>query len=347
MRILVVNHTLGPPAGSEKNTFITATGLHKRGHIVQCFGLWNGQTAYHLETEGIGCWEKDPTGLDKPDIIFAGHKTPTRVIAKHFPDTPMVVISRSTYNDEELLGEDIFKRAHSVVAVDTEVKEHLDTEYGFEDDKVVVIRNSVDLTWYRPETCHYRWREGDPIRIVQVSRIGGKRQYGINTMIKVAAELNKLHDERHGADYMLAGFGHWHRIYALEEELGIQVLMQHQVWDSADTIHQGDMVAGAARCIMEGMACGKPCIPITNFGCDGFVTRDNFEEVHHAEFHGKTQMFPLNDPTKIAIEIKKTFNSGKYKEMCKTNRALAETHFDNEIRLNALEHLFEEAIKHG
>jgi len=347
MKILIVNHTLGPPAGSEKNTFITATGLHKRGHSVQCFGLWNGQTAYHLETEGIKCWEKKPEGLEKPDIIFAGHKTPTRVIAEHFPDTPMVVISRSTYNDEELLGEDIFQRAYRVICVDSEVKEHLQEEHQLPDEKVVIVRNSVDIKWYRPEKCHYRWRPGDPIRIVQVSRIGGKRQYGINTMMKVSAELNKLHKEHHGADYMLAGFGHWHRIHTLEEELGLKVIMQHQVWDSADTIHQGDMVAGAARCIMEGMACGKPCIPITNFGCDGFVTRDNFEELHHAEFHGKTQKFPLGDPTKIAIEIKKIFEEEKYKEMCDTNRELAERFFDNETRLDKLELLFEEAIKHG
>ena len=327
MRILISNLALGAPAGSEKNTYITAVELKRRGHLVDCFSKSSGLTARHLQRDGIICFEREaPPGLEY-DVIFSGHKDTSEYLIKRFPKIPMVVISRSTYNMQECLSEEILNHAKKIIAANEEVFERLKS------DKTVLIRNGVDLTWYKPDP---KYRMSDRIRIVQLSRIGGHRMPAVTTAMRVTKEL--------GGVYRICGFGHWDRVDKLQEELKIPVFKMEAIWDTADIILQGDIVMGAARCIMEGLACGKPCLPLSSFGSDDIVTLKNVEDLIKSEFHGKHMAYPL-EPKEIAEKIRSIYNQRTLEEFKIESRLIAEKYFDNKKRVGTLEEIFHEVTK--
>lgn len=204
MNILLTNWTLKGFGGSERWTYDLSAALQRYGgHSVHYFTLEKGIISDELEL--LHCWEHKES--NQYDLIIANHYSCIERL-KHRKEPIYQVIHGLTPTEERP-----HPRANRYFVVSEEIKQGLNLGE--------VVRNSVDLEWYRARPYPANFRalclcQGEP---AQKKVLEACQEQGI--------EVN-IHTKHHDP-----------------------------VWHMRRLITRHQLVFGAGRGIVEAMACGR------------------------------------------------------------------------------------------
>lgn len=148
-RVLLTNHLLGEPGGTEVNVRDWAVGLMRRGHRPVVYAPVLGRTADALRDHGIAVTDNPATLTEPPDIIHGSH-TPTVIESiVRFPGVPALQLCQSVgYPMSEPL---FLPQVRRFVAVDERTRDYLQ-DSGVAPARIAVINNAVDLRRIPPRT---------------------------------------------------------------------------------------------------------------------------------------------------------------------------------------------------
>jgi glycosyltransferase involved in cell wall biosynthesis len=288
MRILITNHSLDGMAGTETATYTLALALRGAGHEVLIATAAKGFVAEVLGRQGVEVTENMAEwGGREFDVIHAQHNTMALVAGHYFPRTPMVFQSHGVIPElEQPPSIDLGIAAY--IAVSEEVRDSLERNHGL--DNVVVVRNGIDCRRFRPK-LPVRER---PERVLVISN------HFENEVRSVVSDACRLI----GADLRIVGWG------------------DEQVWNTEEAINGADMVISLGRGALEAMACGRAVLIFDHHGGDGFVIRENYEEIRKFNFSGRR--FGVKYTAEGLADAMRSYASA----MGETNRELALEHHD-------------------
>ena len=308
MKILITNHELIYPQGSELVVFDLAKELTNKRMKVIVYSPFCGEVAEKIRANGIEVVENlgRIRGIDF-DIIHAQHNV-TAIQARYFfPTTPMVFLSHGILPFlEQPPSIDI--NIQKYLAVSEEVKNNL-THCGIDESKIVIFRNFADTERFTPKSEIYRKLK----RILVISN----SFYGeVEKVIKEACQKLELKLEVIGAQ-------------------------TKRVWNVEDYINNADIVITLGRGAIEAMACGRAVIV---YGCsmgvvgDGIITEENVKEIEKNNFSGRRYKRKYTGE-ELAQELKK-YNSA----MGIVNRRIVLEKFNLKKRSGELLEIYKSAI---
>ena len=240
LRVLLTNHHLGEPGGTEVNVRDWALGLLRRGHRPVAYAPVLGRVAHALRERAIPVIDDLTRLAEAPDIIHGSH-TPTiieSIVA--FPRTPALQLCQSTgYPMSEPL---FLPQVRRYVAVDENTRDHL-VSSGVAPARIEVIRNAVDLRRIPPRT--------QPLP-------GRPRSALIFT--KNESHIPFVEEACRRAGIAVTALGRFTGRFVLDPE---QELIEH------------DLVFATARSALEAIASGAATIVMDARGLAGMATREN------------------------------------------------------------------------
>ena len=148
MRVLLTNSALENRAGSELWLQEVALALLARGHAPVAFSPRLGGVAAQLRRATVPVIDDLSRLADRPDLIHGQHHLETMAALLHFPGVPAIVVCHGFAPSPE--APPAFPRIRRYVAVDDLVRERLIAECGITADRIVMLRNFVDLSRFLP-----------------------------------------------------------------------------------------------------------------------------------------------------------------------------------------------------
>jgi len=265
MRILMTNHALASPGGTETFVMTTALALKAAGIDVWVYTPGYGEAAERLAAAGVPV-VRDPSEAPPPDVIHGQHQA-VRAACAAFPDVPRLFMAHGTVPPEEQPPDDLPFGAY--LAASDGVAEHLRAAHGIED--VEIIRNGLDMApWSAlppPQTA--------PTRVLLLKNV-----------VEPAAE---------GALSAACG--------ALG--VAYERIVGQPAWDVVAAVGRADVVVTWGRGALEAMAAGRTTIGFGHGNLiDGAITPDNFEALRFRSFSGRVGAIPCS-PDAFAAEIRR------------------------------------------
>lgn len=260
LRVLLTNHQLGEPGGTEVNVRDWALGLLWRGHRPAVYAPVLGRTADVLRESAVAVVD-DPANLtEQPDIIHGSH-TPTILESiVRFPNVPAIQLCQSLgYPMSEPL---FLPQVRRFVAVDENTREYL-VNGGVPPDRIQVIHNAVDLRRIPPRTRALPERPRSAL-------IFTKNEAHIPFVVEAC--------RRAGIE-----------VTTLGRSVGRVVL------DPERELVEYDLIFATARCALEAIAAGAATIVLDGRGLAGMATRANAERFR---LHNYGQRI-LRDPVTV------------------------------------------------
>jgi hypothetical protein len=296
MNILITNHHLNLFGGSETFSYTLATALKGAGHSVAILTVEAGPVAEKLIQAGIPV-QTDPAKIPfSPDVIHSHHNSMAMLARGAFPETPMLFLSHGIMPGLES-PPSIDTGIALFAGVSEEVQANLIQNYGLED--VVICRNGIDLE------RHYPLKEinAKPERVLIISNHYSNEQLALvqGACGIIGAQLNMI---------------------------GLQT---QSVWETESYINMHDIVISLGRGCLEAMACARAVFIFDHFGGDGFITKENYEEIRKHNFSGRRYRKQYT-PDTMAAELR-----GYHQAMGMVNREIVENHHD--IKSQAEEYL--------
>jgi hypothetical protein len=242
LRILLTNHQLGEPGGTEVNARDWAVGLARRGHRPIAYAPVLGRTADALREHAIPVVDDPATLTEPPDIIHGSH-TPTIIESiVRFPDVPALQLCQSTgYPMSEPL---FLPQVRRFVAVDENTRDYL-IDNGAAPARIALIHNAVDLR-----------------RIVARTRPLPQRPARALIFTKNESHIPLVEEACRNA-----GIG----VTTLGRGAGRVVV------DPERELAEYDLVFATARSALEAIAAGAATIVMDARGMAGMATRENAE----------------------------------------------------------------------
>lgn len=148
MRILLTNNTLAHRAGTELYVRDLALALLARGHQPIAYSRRQGEVGEELRRATVPVLDDLDRTLTPPDLIHGQHHLETMTALARFPGVPAIHVCHGWLPPEEAPPRHPRIRRH--VAVDDLVRLRLVDECGIPAERVVTIRNWVDLERFRP-----------------------------------------------------------------------------------------------------------------------------------------------------------------------------------------------------
>jgi glycosyltransferase involved in cell wall biosynthesis len=253
VRLLITNHGLDRPAGTETYLLTIVPELMRRGHQVSCFAAELGEAAKRLRALGAVVTQ-DPTSVAEPDVVHASHVDVTHEAMAAWPLTPFVFVSHGSGIREVLEQPPVARsQVQRWIAVSEWVRDVLSTRDQIAAEAITVIRNPVDLDRYRPL---------QPVRSTP----------------RTALLFSNHNDPRFDRTLEDAC-----RIAGLELRRTGGVARR---WDVVSELNHADVVITIGRGAIEAMACGRPVVLLQIFGGDGPLTPENAEEALASNYSG-------------------------------------------------------------
>jgi hypothetical protein len=255
VHILVTNHGLDRPAGTETFVLTVAAELISRGHQVSCYAAELGEAAERLRALGARTTD-DARAVDEPDVIHASHIDVTHSVMAAWPLAPMVFLSHGSGLREVLERPPLARsQVERWAAVSEWVRDVLATRDGIAPGDVHVVRNPVDLDRFRAllpprrpaRTALLLNNHDDPAFVALVEE--GCRTAGLE-LRRVGGSVRR--------------------------------------WDTADEINNADVVISIGRGAIEALACERPVVLLHLFGGDGPLvpaTADRAMRINYAGLH--------------------------------------------------------------
>jgi len=309
LRVLLTNHYLGEPGGTEVAVRDLALGLLRRGHRPVVYAPVLGRTARTLREATIPVVDDPSRIAEAPDIIHGSH-TPTIIESLvRFPRTPAIQVFHSPgypdvgYPMSEPLA---VRQVRRFVAVDENTREYLVGAAGIAPQNVRVVLNAVDLRRIPERTQPLPARP-------QKALIFTKTE----SQVPIVTEACR----RAGIEVALLGRG-----------------VGRVVTDPERELVACDLVFATARGALEAIAAGAATIVMDGRGLAGMATRANLGFLRRHNFGARA----LRDAvTTEAVEAEiARYDAGEAAALSADLRALV----DIEPQLDAFENLYAEVI---
>jgi hypothetical protein len=268
MRIVHATHSLNGNTGVETYLIAVADEMQRTGHEVWLYSTELGSSAEQAENLGlraIGTPEELPDDLDVAFVhgVIASHE-----LAAASPATPQVFIAHGSYFDN-----------YTPPQIDGAVS-CVVTLWGRAAERKKGLATNIPIESLTQPVDRTRFRDRAPIgqrarrALILSNYLSGDRL----TRVRGGCELAGLAVEHVGA----TGDGASSR--------------------AEDAINRADIVIGKGRVAVEAMSCGRAVYLCDMWGCDGWITPDNYERVAWTGFGG---IDTARDPSaeEIAAEL--------------------------------------------
>jgi hypothetical protein len=305
LRVLLTNHQLGEPGGSEVNLRDWAIGLQRRGHRPMAYAPVLGRVADVLRARSIPVVDNLSLVTEPPDLVHGSH-TPTVLEAiVRFPRVPVIQICQAVgYPMSEPL---LLRQVRRHVAVDEANRDYLVTEGGVPGAQIHVLYNALDLARIPPRRSPL---PPQPTRALIYTKT--------KAQIPVLEEACRLQ----GLPFDTLGRGVDRVVLEPEQELP-----------------RYDLVFATARSAMEAIASGAATIVVDGRGFAGMVTRDNVDRLRAHNF-GRRSLVHDVTVDRILTEIQQ-YNPADAAEVSAHLRAVA----DIESQLDVFEKIYAAILK--
>jgi hypothetical protein len=142
LRVLLTNHQLGEPGGTEVNVRDWAIGLLRRGHRPVVYAPVLGRVADALRERSIPVVDDLANLTEAPDIIHGSHTPAIIESIMRFPHVPALQLCQSVgYPMSEPL---FLPQVRRLVAVDENTRDYLASS-GVAPGRIAAIHNAIDL----------------------------------------------------------------------------------------------------------------------------------------------------------------------------------------------------------
>jgi hypothetical protein len=148
LRVLITNNTLDRRAGTEVWTRDLAIGLLRRGYLPVAYSPVLGDVAEEMRWATVPVVNDLSAVVAPPDLIHGQHHLDAMCAMLRFPGVPAVYMCHGFLPWEETPP--AFPSIRRYIAVDDLCRERLLTSPGIDGDRVRIVRNSVDLSCFRP-----------------------------------------------------------------------------------------------------------------------------------------------------------------------------------------------------
>lgn len=244
MHILIANHRLDQPAGTETFVLTLAGKLLSAGHRVTCFSPRLGAVAALLREKGAATVD-DARDADTPDVVHASHLDAGHLAMAAWPTTPSVFVVHGNGTRAVVERPPLWRDTVQVwVAVSDHVADVMAARDGIERDRIEVVPNFVDLGRFTPLQPPRA-----PVRTVMLH----SNHHDDPLRLALAEACDKV-----GATMRIVGGGR----------------RQH---DIVSEINYADAVVGIGRSALEAMACGRPALLYSAYGGDGLCRPETAE----------------------------------------------------------------------
>lgn len=283
-----------------------ADHLQRAGHDVRVFGNTGGASAERLEALGIRTVVGKTALPDEIDVFIAQDQPSAFDFLEARPEVPQVFIWHSGLFDINLSPQlpGVTRLMVVLVAHEPGRPDALSVKAP-----VIRLDQPIDLQAFSQEGAIAE----RPRRAVAVGNyLSGERRA---MLVEACA--------RAGIELELFG--------AREAQFAT---------DPAATMNSADIVFGKGRVVMEAMACGRAAYVYDGFGCDGWVTGENFRELMGTGMSGNATPF-TPDLAGLVEDFKRYDQS-----MGTVNRELAAASFNASWHIGALIEAIEGALGH-
>lgn len=267
MEIVIGTHALGL-GGSETYAITLADHLQRLGHrvVICAAGIGRGEELARACGVEVVALERYRGGTC--DRIVAQDGATAFELAARNPEVPLVFVAHSEEFDPQLPPL-LAELTATVVVLNDRVERRIRALAG--GLKVVRLSQPIDVARFRPRT-----RPGATARRVLM--------FGNNLRAR-RLELVEHAVAQAGLELVRAG------------TLGGETVAAEALFDEAD------VVMGYGRCVLEGMACGRPAYVYDHLGGDGWVTADSYPALERDGFGGRALPDVL-DPDRIADDLR-------------------------------------------
>jgi hypothetical protein len=257
--ILVTNVGLAETGGTQVVVRDLSLGLLRRGHHPVVYAPTLGNFAKAIVARGVPVIDDLRQLRETPDIIHGQHLIPCSEALIRFPDVPAVYVCHGFAS--WMGGPPHFPQIGAYVAVDDACRDRLVQADGIESDKVVVLRNAVDLSRIpqRPQPAR-----NPPQRALAFGK---------------AAIVPELWAACEKIGLPLDAIGHTKGSVLDHPE---QQLVNY------------DLVFASARAALEALCCGCAVIVCDHRGLSGLVTSQNLDALRAVNFGIRALTRPLS-----------------------------------------------------
>lgn len=249
LTILLASMGLAEAAGTEVVVRDLGLGLLRRGHRPIVYSPSVGEFAKSITARGVPVIDDLRLLREAPDIIHAQHLIPCGEALFRFPETPAVFVCHGFASWQAAPAH--FPQIGVYVAVDDACRDRLVQSEGIDPQKVIVLRNAVDLSRVpaRPAPLAPR-----PARALAFGK---------------AAAVPELWSACDRLGLRLEAIG---RARGNVRDYPEQELVQY------------DLVFASARSALEAICCGCAVIVCDPRGFAGLVTSKNYERLRKLNF---------------------------------------------------------------
>jgi hypothetical protein len=306
MRVVIANHSLDTPAGSETYVMTLAQGLRTLRHDVICFSAHVGQVGDAIRRQGVRV-VADAREVGAVDVIHSSHFDSTHLALAAMPVTPVVFVQHGVGTREVLERapgpRDAIERW---VAVSDRVAEAMVWRDGLSREQIHVIPNFVDLERFAP--LH---PPRSPSRTALF--LSNFQTPGMRRLIREACQLAGLEPRFVG--------GH------------------RSTMDVRSELMVADVVVTIGRGAIEAMACARPVVLLSLAGGDGLLTPETAVQALRSNYAGLVRRTIPTAP-ELAAELRRATPA-----LGRWGREWVEQHHDARALVPRLVTLYEEAIE--
>ncbi|MBS4026627.1 MAG: glycosyltransferase [Clostridia bacterium] len=240
---------------------------------------------------------------------------------------PFVITWHGAYYTDDF--PQIVQKTEKVICVSQEAQDILLKKYPLAKQKTIIIQNGVDTTDFKPEVSKETLNEITLIARGNIDRLAGLK-YLINSFLQ--SSFHRLN---------ILGFNNEAKIIQ-----DIRLNFVGEVSNVKDYITNADLVVATGRGVREALACGKPCIVMSNWGYDGIVSPATLKEMEYANFSGRGIGEPLMEE-KITADLNLLMSEELRRTLGNYGRHLAENLYDIKSLTDKLEIAYLQAIENS
>ena len=289
LRVLITNITLASRTGTEINVRDIALRLLACGHTPIVYSTELGEIAEEIRSATVPVVDDLGKVGITPDVIHGHHHPETMTALLHFPGVPAVFFCHDWMSWHDIPPR--FPRILRYVAVDDTNRDRLAFEHGVPEDRLRVVRNTVDLERFRPRAP----LPPRPRHALVFSNYASEHTH-VGAVREACA--------RAGLTLDVIGTGAGNPVARPEAVLG-----------------RYDIVFAKARCALEALAVGTAVVACGSEGVASMVTTRELEELRRWNFGIRALRAPL-DPDILAREIAR-YDPAECAEVSRRVRATA------------------------
>jgi len=247
------------------------------------------------------------------------------------------------------------KAGDLTIVVSQDIKDHVVQKFGFNQDKVYVIPNGIDLDMFRqrrPEEVEAQKEAlgipptAKPV-ILYASRLAGGLTGAAVTAIDAVCSLLERYP---GIRLLIAGHGT--DLPRVEEKVSEVNKAQGReiakclgfVLDMAPLYHVSDVVLGMSRVALEAMACERPVIIFGPEGIFGPVSEENADVLEECNFTSRGAPLPPSAQT-LGEQIRKLLDDPQLcRDLGESGRGIVARNHSMEVVAAETEKLYQKVL---